>query len=397
MASSQTCPLKEVLTISQLSTQLAERLARPELLDLVPYESARRLGGQGEIWINANESPFNNTEVDNINRYPECQPPSLIDAYSQYAGVEPTQVVCGRGADEAIELLIRTFCIPAKDKIAIFGPTYGMYAISARTFNVGVRELALTNDYQLPNQEGNKIASKLADVKVVFICNPNNPTGTVIDKTKLESVIEELSNKIVVIDEAYIEFCPELSCADLIERYPNLVVLRTLSKAFALAGARCGFMLANSGIIDMVMRVIAPYPVSAPVAQIATESLSPAGITRMKQQVEALKNQGQALKASLIALGVKVLDAKGNYLLAKFAQDELDNVKVALNQAGIVARCYKDPRLAPFIRFSFSNQQDTEQLIKTLQNVLGADKALSTDSENNIDSTNSANSAKGES
>ncbi len=353
-------------TTAEQSIELAKRLARPELLELVPYESARRLGGDGEIWINANESPFNNTQVESINRYPECQPPELIEAYANYAGLDATQVVCGRGADEAIELIIRTFCIPAKDKIAIFGPTYGMYAISAATYNVGVRELSLTDNYQLPE----KFASKLADVKVVFICNPNNPTGTVIDKAALESSIQELSNKIVVIDEAYIEFCPELSCADLINRYPNLVVLRTLSKAFALAGARCGFMLANRGIIDMVMRVIAPYPVSAPVAQIASDSLSTQGITRMQTQVEQLKNQGNRLSQALKALDIRVLDANGNYLLAEFSEGQLSQVKTALINAGIVARSYKDARLANFIRFSFSDENDTNKLISTLQAAL---------------------------
>lgn len=256
-------------------------LARPELLTLTPYQSARRIGGRGDIWINANESPFNNSELDKVNRYPECQPPALINAYSDYAGVKASNVIASRGADEAIELLIRTFCIPGVDSIACFGPTYGMYSISAATFNVAVTALSLTDDYQLPDAWSTQIGS----AKIVFICNPNNPTGTVIAKDKIEQAIQAAPNAIVVVDEAYIEFCPDYSVADLLGAYPNLVVLRTLSKAFALAGARCGFMLANDDIIDLVMRVIAPYPVPLPVSDLAVKALSPAGIDTMRTQV----------------------------------------------------------------------------------------------------------------
>ena len=109
-----------------MNTFDAKQLARPELLELTPYQSARRIGGRGDIWINANESPFNNSDIDKLNRYPECQPPELIEAYAAYAGVNTQQLIASRGADEAIELLIRTFCVPGKDSIAIFGPAYGM-------------------------------------------------------------------------------------------------------------------------------------------------------------------------------------------------------------------------------------------------------------------------------
>lgn len=348
------------VTVAQRSQQLAQQLARPELLDLVPYQSARRIGGNGDIWINANESPFNNHDIEGVNRYPECQPPAVIEAYASYAGVQPEQVICSRGADEAIELLIRTFCVAGQDQITIFGPTYGMYAISAKTCNVGVQELALTTQYQLPQD----YAEQLDDSKLVFICNPNNPTGTVIAKETLEQVIAKLQDKIVVIDEAYIEFSPELSVADLICRYPNLVVLRTLSKAFALAGARCGFMLANVGIQELVMRVIAPYPVPTPVAQLAANTLNSNGLVRMRQQVADLKQQGDILVQTLKQIGAQPLPAHGNYVLASFAN--IDQVKQQLVEAGVVARCYSDPRLADYIRFSFSNAQETQVIATAL-------------------------------
>lgn len=357
-------------TTSIEPTNLAARLARPELLELTPYQSARRLGGRGDIWINANESPFNNvavTELDlsKLNRYPECQPPALINAYSQYSGVAESKIVASRGADEAIELLIRAFCVPGIDSIATFGPTYGMYAISAQTFNVGVKALSLTAEYGLPAD----FATAARGAKLVFICNPNNPTGTVIDKARIEQAIQALPDAIVVVDEAYIEFCLEYSVADLLESYPNLVVLRTLSKAFALAGARCGFLLANEEIIEIIMRVIAPYPVPLPVSEVAVQALSPAGIARMKTQVKALNTQGERLASALNLYceqwGGAVLTPNGNYVLAEF--DDVAKVAKLLIDNGIVARAYKDPRLAKAIRFSFSSQADTDRLVSLFE------------------------------
>lgn len=356
----------ETTALALQTLMLAERLARPELLDLIPYQSARRLGGCGDIWINANESPFNNVntatlDFSKLNRYPECQPPELIKAYSKYCGVSEGKIVASRGADEAIDLLIRAFCIPGVDSIACFGPTYGMYAISANTFNVGVKALNLCPTYNLP-------ANYVDDVhgaKLVFICNPNNPTGTVLSRAVIEQAIKALPNALVVIDEAYIEFCPEYSVANLLDTYPNLVVLRTLSKAFALAGARCGFMLANEAIIEIIMRVIAPYPVPLPVSEVATQALSIEGVSLMKNQVKELNQHGQRLTAALNRYceqwGGRVLTPYGNYVLAEF--EDVSKVLNLLSTNGIVARFYKDPRLAKAIRFSFSSKEDTDCLV----------------------------------
>ncbi|MCL1094718.1 histidinol-phosphate transaminase [Shewanella kaireitica] len=339
---------------------LAQRLARPELLDLEVYQSARRIGGQGDIWINANESPFNNTSLVGVNRYPECQPPALIDAYSRYSKVPNNCILTGRGADEAIEILIRTFCSPGIDAITTFGPTYGMYAISAKTANVAVNALQLTDDFQLPTDYTTQIDKGLSS-KIVFICNPNNPTGSVIARDELIKAIDSNPQQLVVIDEAYIEFSPEYSVADLVASKSNLVVLRTLSKAFALAGARCGFLLANPDIIDMCMRVIAPYPVPLPVSELAVQALSPNGLTTMQTQVDEMKLQGQRLAQALQAFGAKVVKAHGNYVLAEFTNKQA--VQQKLTQEGVIARSYNDKRLANCIRFSFSNQAQTDYLI----------------------------------
>jgi histidinol-phosphate aminotransferase len=172
---------------------IAKRLARPELLTMTPYQSARRIGGSGDVWLNANESPFANsfTGYDNAgyNRYPEFQPSALIENYARYSDVKESQVLASRGADEAIELLIRTFCIPGKDSITICTPTYGMYAISAATCNVAVNTVPLASDWQLDPQ----LTDKLNNSSLLFICNPNNPTGSTLTPAQIEPIINALS------------------------------------------------------------------------------------------------------------------------------------------------------------------------------------------------------------
>ena len=214
-----------------------EELARDNVRALTPYQSARRLGGSGDVWLNANEFP---TPVEypltqqTLNRYPECQPKAVIENYAAYAGVKPEQVLVSRGADEGIELLIRAFCEPGKDAVLYCPPTYGMYSVSAETFNVELRKVAARDDWQLDLQA---IADNLDGVKVVFVCSPNNPTGQLINPQDIRTLLEMTRGKaLVVADEAYIEFCPQATLAGWLDEYPHLVILRTLSKAFASPG-----------------------------------------------------------------------------------------------------------------------------------------------------------------
>ncbi|VEA64305.1 Histidinol-phosphate aminotransferase [Serratia plymuthica] len=236
-----------------------ENLARANVRELTPYQSARRLGGKGDVWLNANEyptAPEYQLTAQTFNRYPECQPALVIERYADYAGVNKEQVLVSRGADEGIELLIRAFCEPGKDAILFCPPTYGMYAVSAETFGVERRTVAAKQDWQLDLPA---IADSLDNVKLIYVCSPNNPTGNLIDPNDLRTLLEMAKGKaIVAIDEAYIEFCPQASCAGWLKDYPHLAILRTLSKAFALAGLRCGFALANEELITLLLKVIAP-------------------------------------------------------------------------------------------------------------------------------------------
>ena len=296
---------------------------------LEPYASPGDSTDATKIWLNANEYPTATkfeARFETLNRYPEVQPGEVIRRYAEYAGVKSSQVLVTRGADEAIELLIRTFCTPFKDRVIYPAPTYSMYSISARTCAVNVTELP-SKENMLLDVEGLRSELKQSDknTKIVFLCRPNNPTGEVVKKAAVEKLLKAAKNSLVVIDEAYIEFCPQESVADLLTVYPNLVIVRTLSKAFALAGLRCGMILADSEIIESVKKVMAPYPVPTPVAAIAERSLSEGGIAAMRQRVEVIKRNRDYLTGELKRLkGVRnVYPSETNFLLF-----EVDNASL---------------------------------------------------------------------
>jgi histidinol-phosphate aminotransferase len=350
-------------------SDLINKLVCDNLKTLTPYESARRIfaGGDSdsEIWLNANESPFaNDFIVDNahFNRYPDCQPPSVLLPYAEYAGVQANQLLVSRGADEGIELLIRTFCTPGKDSILICPPTYGMYAISAQTCNVGVEKAPLKADFSL---DLSAICAYKGKVNLVFICSPNNPTGTSIGKAQLKQVLEHFADSaLVVVDEAYIEFDAHNTWATQLATYANLVVLRTLSKAFALAGLRCGFTLASSEIIQSIMKVIAPYPVPEPVAQIAAQALSQQGLKQMSEQVDYLQQQKKWLKQQLILLPEIELvgDDKANFVLFRHPQKQaLMDFLVA--NAVLIRDQSKQINLDNCLRITLGSQSQNEKLL----------------------------------
>lgn len=344
-------------------------LARENVRNLTPYQSARRLGGNGDVWLNANEYPtpveFQLT-AQTLNRYPECQPKLVIERYAQYAGVKPEQVLVSRGADEGIELLIRAFCEPVKDAVLYCPPTYGMYSVSAETIGVECRTVQAIDGWQLDLPA---IAEKLDGVKVVFVCSPNNPTGQLINPQDIRVLLEMTRGKaIVVADEAYIEFCPQATLAGWLEEYPNLVVLRTLSKAFALAGLRCGFTLANEEIIGLLLKVIAPYPLSTPVADIAAQALSPQGIVAMRERVAEILVNRQFLITELEKLSCveEVFGSETNYVLARITTSSA--VFKSLWDQGIILRDQnKQPTLSNCLRITVGTREECQRVIDALQ------------------------------
>lgn len=344
-------------------------LARENVRNLTPYQSARRLGGKGDVWLNANEFPtpvpFQFSQ-QTLNRYPECQPKAVIDGYAAYAGLKPEQVLVSRGADEGIELLIRAFCEPGKDAVLFCPPTYGMYSVSAETFGVETRTVQALDDWQLNVPA---IAEKLDGVKLVYVCSPNNPTGQIVNPADLRALLEMTRGKaLVVADEAYIEFCPQATLTGWLAEYPHLVVLRTLSKAFALAGLRCGFTLANEEVIGLLMKVIAPYPLSTPVADIAAQALTPQGIAAMRERVAQILAERQYLVANLrdIPCVEQVFDSETNYILVRLTASSA--VFKSLWDQGIILRDQnKQPTLSGCLRITIGTREESQRVIDALR------------------------------
>jgi len=371
---------------------LIERLARAELIDMVPYQSARRLFASGDteqanskLWLNANEAPGTGDYIvssDNINRYPDFQPDNLLNAYSNYCGLPKTQILATRGADEGIELIIRSFCRAYQDSILICPPTYGMYAISAENHGAGIVKVPLVNSSQYSPQYSSQgmqlnldeLAKQVGKVKVVFLCSPGNPTGNLLPKAQIIQAIELFKdNAIVVVDEAYVEytgeFSPEDTSTSLLADYDNVIVLRTLSKAFALAGLRCGFTLASAEIITLLSKVIAPYPISAPVAEIASNALS-SDLDKMTTRVQTCNKLKEKLSLWLSEQNwcLEVFSSDANFVLFRCINNsEKTRIFDLLISNNILIRDQsKQVQLENCLRISIGSDEEINQLKEVL-------------------------------
>jgi histidinol-phosphate aminotransferase len=339
---------------------------------LKPYQSARRIGGHGHNFLNANESPKSEGYFINsssFNRYPDCQPEELIERFADYANVHKEMVIATRGSDEALGLIIRTFVESSTEGILIAPPTYGMYEVAACTNNVKVAYARRHEDFSLDCDlilEGVKNAP--FKVKAVFIDSPANPLGIVFKKEELIKVLEALPETLIVLDEAYIEFADK-SCdyTDLVNSYDNLIVTRTLSKAFALAGIRCGFAIAKPQIIKTMLKVIDPYPICDPVAQIAIQALTDHGVHMTYARVMDCNKRREQLVVELLSLNIveKVFESFGNFLLVKFKDGPA--IFDFMAKRGVILRSFEDkPGLKNCIRISIGSAEELDELMRGL-------------------------------
>ena len=321
---------------------LANKLVASQLKDLAPYQSARRIGGIGQVYINANESafaPYEMPATETWNRYPDFLPTHLANTYARYARINPGRTMAVRGADEAIDLLIRTFCEPHKDAIRIQSPTYSMYEFIAQAHGVAVDTVPLDSSFALDVAKNCDPEAGAQRLKLIFICNPNNPTGNVMTRDSIAAIAENhRDSAFVVIDEAYIEYCPQESLLSLIDEYPNVVVIRTLSKAFALAAIRVGFLIAREEVLEQVGKLIAPYPMPDDSARIAINALSESGVSHMescRDQTIALREQTRNDMKELNVVE-QVYSSATNFLLVRFRDASL--VMQTLLEKGVVVR-----------------------------------------------------------
>ncbi|MCF7822711.1 MAG: histidinol-phosphate transaminase [Candidatus Marinimicrobia bacterium] len=345
-----------------------QRLTPPNIQELVPYSSARREASDGDVWLNANENPFprkSKGAFAGLNRYPEFQPVALLKAYASYAGVSIDQVLITRGIDEGLDILIRSFC-SADDQIIYTPPTYGMYRITAETLGVQSVATALLPGWKLDMPQ---VIVEAGDSKIAFLCSPNNPTGNVLKRSKVLDILEATRNQtLIVLDEAYIEFVPESSYVDLLSNYPHLIILRTLSKAFGLAGLRCGFVLANPAIIAILKKVTPPYPIPIPAVEIATAALSAPGIATMKSEVKLIQDTRADLEASLNTFSFVewVAPSDANFLLIKVK--DASELMTFLQQKGIVIRNRSSQTLLEnCVRITVGSAEEMELLLTEMK------------------------------
>ena len=352
-------------------TELVEKLARPELLKLNGYSSARSEAGIAPIILNANENPYPAIigEADwQINRYPPPQPEVVIKQLSKLYSVTNEQIMVTRGSDEGIDLLIRSFCTAGDDRVVYCPPTFGMYSVSAGIQNALLEAVELSSDdWQLNIQ-----AIVAAQPKVVFLCNPNNPTGHLLKTTNIEMLCETLSEQaLVIVDEAYIEFANHNSMASKLHQYSNLIVLRTLSKAWGMAGLRCGAILANAPIISFLRKIMAPYPLSIATQKLVEKALQPDHQAIVTQQVRQLCNERDQLADQLQSLDAieRCWPSYTNFLLVNV--ENAERLVLAAAEDGILLRNQSNqPGLNNCVRISIGTPEENQQVLTFFENYI---------------------------
>lgn len=309
----------------------ATKLARESIRKLVPYSSARTESMQKGIHLDANENPF--WREDGLNRYPNPQPALLRQRLATMYGIEPSQLLMTRGSDEGIDLLTRVFCEANEEAIVITPPTYGMYEVAANMQGVRVIRIPLEKDSGFALNKEDILNQYNSTIKLIFLCSPNNPTGTILNSEDVITLCKAFQNQaLVVLDEAYIEFSTTSSLSHLVLQYPNLVVLRTLSKAFGLAGVRLGALIADPNIIELLLKVIAPYPIPIPVERAAMNALSVENQAMVCSQIQNIRRERDKLQDFLTTLSSVeyVYPSQANFLLVKVhdASTWMDTCKV---------------------------------------------------------------------
>ena len=342
-------------------------LLRDNIRNLVPYRSARDDFKEG-LLLDANENSLG-APVRNqleLHRYPSPTQDVLRKKIASWRGIDFENIFLGVGSDEPIDLIIRMFCEPGRDAILTTPPTYGMYKVAANINNVKIKEVLLTPNFHLQVDEILKVAD--AQTKVLFLCSPNNPTANNLKKTDILKLITGFSG-IVVLDEAYIDFSAQESMAELVQQYPNLVVLQTFSKSFGLAGIRLGIAISNPEIIEVMLKVKAPYNINKLTADLALKAFDQMQI--MKINIEKIVEERDyiAEQLSYAEAVEKVYPSDSNFLLFKIKNSYEIYQKLA--ERGVIIR-YRgnEPHCEDCLRVTIGMPDENIRFLKTLKEIL---------------------------
>lgn len=332
-------------------------LVRPNIQKLCPYSTARdEYKGTLGVFLDANESPYPN----GWNRYPDPRQTTLREKLAPIKGVKPENIFFGNGSDEAIDLIFRIFCVPGKDNVVAIAPSYGMYAVSASINDVEVREVVLNEDFSLPYDR--LLAACDANTKAIFLCSPNNPSGNAFSNEEVFKVLENF-NGIVIVDEAYIDFCSVPSLLGSIGKYPNLVVFQTFSKARGLAGLRLGLAFSNPDVIRLMMMVKYPYNINASTQKLALAALD----SPVDSQVAEIVTQRSRIADALphYPFVRKVYPSEANFILVRV--DDANRLYDHLIADGIIVRNRnRVVGCAGCLRITIGLPEENDKLLKSL-------------------------------
>ena len=347
-----------------------KKLIRPEVLNLKPYVPAKKV--LNATRMNANESPYCVTEQakkDGLNLYPDAVPVKIRQRVSQYLDIGEENCVITRGSTEAIDVLLRVFCQPNVDEIIIFPPTFEMYQFYAAIQGVSIKSIPLleTSNYEIDFTLLDK--EVCTQSKLIFLPSPSNPTGHIFTKDMIFKVCDMTKNfGLLVLDLAYIEFANEDFTKEILATYPNVVVLRTLSKAFGLAGSRCGALLASSEICDYVMRVLPPYSLSKPAERSILEALTEDGIETSKLNIKEVIKERMYLETAFTEIDCikKIYKSSANFILVQVENSDLFCEKA--KEYGLLLRNVSyQPSLHNCVRITVGMRKQNDLLIEGIK------------------------------
>lgn len=337
-----------------------QELTRPNIWKLKPYSSARDeyKGVTASVFLDANENPYNLP----YNRYPDPMQQDLKTELAKIKNVHPENIFLGNGSDEAIDLVFRAFCEPGTDNVVAIDPTYGMYQVCADVNNVEYRKVLLNEHFQFSADA--LLAATDAQTKLLFICSPNNPTGNDLLRSEIEKVIVGFQG-LVILDEAYIDFSESPSFALVLDKYPNLVILQTFSKAWGCAAIRLGMAFASKEIIAILSKIKYPYNVNQLTQQQGMEMLRQYDV--IEEWVKTLKEERVVLEKAFTALPcvLEVFPSDANFFLARMT----DAVKIYnyLVGKGIIVRSRHTISLCNnCLRVTVGSREENEVLVKAL-------------------------------
>lgn len=340
-----------------MKTEDIEALVRPNIRQLCPYSTARdEFSGKLGVFLDANESPY----PTGWNRYPDPRQKELKARIAPLKGVEPENIFLGNGSDEAIDLVFRVFCIPGEDNVVAISPSYGMYEVAADINDIALRHVQLRDDFSLPVEE--LLAACDAHTKAIFLCSPNNPSGNAIPNETVFSILERF-NGMVVVDEAYIDFCSVPSLLPAVWRFPNLIVLQTFSKARGMAALRLGMAFAQPYTIRLMSMVKYPYNINESTQRLALEALEKP-IDREVAEIVAqrIRLVHKFLRYTCIR---RVFPSEANFLLVKV--DDADALYSHLISDGIIVRNRtRVPGCKDCLRITVGLPEENDRLLKSL-------------------------------